>query len=62
MHASDCFEKLFLERTICCKVKTERDPFLVASQFLERTICCKVKTGFDCAHSWNEIFRKNNLL
>ena len=37
---------LFLERTICCKVKTAKFAANSRCQFLERTICCKVKTHF----------------
>ena len=35
----------FLERTICCKVKTILLKFNPFNKFLERTICCKVKTA-----------------
>jgi len=34
----------FLERTICCKVKTVNSYSVFVRLFLERTICCKVKT------------------
>ena len=35
---------IFLERTFCCKVKTEEVLDLSPLRFLERTFCCKVKT------------------
>ncbi len=53
---------LFLERTICCKVKTGIDTPLSRLTFLERTICCKVKTYANWQNDDTKIFRKNNLL
>ena len=35
---------IFLERTLCCKVKTNCFILTGVIQFLERTLCCKVKT------------------
>ena len=35
---------IFLERTLCCKVKTNKLIYCNTPTFLERTLCCKVKT------------------
>ena len=48
----------FLERTICCKVKTNRRRKILFILFLERTICCKVKTEVESVRVFKEFLER----